>query len=195
MLDRQTLFGRTAPKTPAETVRPPAIAGAPAPRQETNPATTSVDNTRQPPGAIVERGDEAHGNKLIVGPNIRMKGVEISDCDTLLVEGHIEATIDSRLIQIAVNGSYSGVAAIDTAEIHGAFSGELTVRKRLTVYTAGRVSGKIKYSQLVIEEGGEISGDITRLPEPEKPPRNAAVAATPAKAAMPPATAAAAHLR
>jgi hypothetical protein len=35
------------------------------------------------------RGDrgESAGTKLIVGPNIKLKGVEIDDCDTLVVEG------------------------------------------------------------------------------------------------------------
>ena len=41
------------------------------------------------------------GSKLTVGPNIKLKGVEITDCDTLVVEGLVEATMDSRLMQIA----------------------------------------------------------------------------------------------
>ena len=46
---------------------------------------------------------------------------------TLVVEGHVEATLDSRVIQIAPDGTFTGTAAIDNAEIGGAFSGELTV--------------------------------------------------------------------
>ncbi len=107
-----------------------------------------------------------------------MKGVEITDCETLVVEGHIEATIDSRFIQIAANGSYAGTAAIDTAEIHGVFTGDLTVRKRLTIHASGKVSGKICYSLLIIEEGGEICGEVTRAPDTEKSVRPAAPALT-----------------
>jgi hypothetical protein len=33
-------------------------------------------------------------SKLTVGPNIKLKGVEITDCDTLVVEGSVEATMD-----------------------------------------------------------------------------------------------------
>ena len=36
------------------------------------------------------------GSKLIVSPNIKLKGVEITDCDTLVVEGLVEATMDAR---------------------------------------------------------------------------------------------------
>ena len=55
------------------------------------------------------------GSKLIVGPNIKLKGVEITDCDTLVVEGRVEATIDSRVIQISERGAFKGSAEIDFA--------------------------------------------------------------------------------
>ncbi len=98
--------------------------------------------------------------KLTVGPNIKLKGVEITDCDTLVVEGFVEATMDSRLMQIAKGGSFKGSAEIDIAEIHGEFDGTLTVRQKLVIHESGKVSGKISYGKLVIEEGGQLSGEI-----------------------------------
>lgn len=100
------------------------------------------------------------GSKLIVGPNIKLKGVEITDCDTLVVEGRVEATIDSRVIQISESGSFKGSAEIDLAEIRGVFDGDLTVRQKLVIYATGRVTGKIRYGKIVIEEGGQFSGDV-----------------------------------
>ncbi|MFX7329539.1 polymer-forming cytoskeletal protein, partial [Acinetobacter baumannii] len=41
--------------------------------------------------------------------------------------------------------------------------GELTAREQLIVHATGRVSGKIRYGKIHIEEGGEISGDIKSL--------------------------------
>ncbi len=100
------------------------------------------------------------GSKLTVGPNIKLKGVEITDCDTLFVEGLVEATMDARLMEIAEPGSFKGSAEIDLAEIRGQFDGDLTVREKLVIYATGRVTGKIRYGKLVIEEGGQLSGDI-----------------------------------
>ena len=48
--------------------------------------------------------EESGGSKLTVGPNIKLKGVEITDCDTLVVEGTVEATMNSRVIKIAEQG-------------------------------------------------------------------------------------------
>jgi len=105
----------------------------------------------------------AEGSKLIVGPNIQLKGVEISNCDVLSVEGHVEATVTSRALHIAQPGTFNGHADIDVAEIQGQFTGELTVRKKLVIQSNGKVSGKIRYGKLVIEEGGELSGDVKTI--------------------------------
>ena len=100
------------------------------------------------------------GSKLTVGPNIKLKGVEITDCDTLVVEGTVEATMNSRVIQIAEQGAFKGSAEIDIAEIRGEFNGHLTVRQKLVIYSTGKVTGTIRYGKLVVEDGGQLSGDI-----------------------------------
>ena len=103
---------------------------------------------------------DSSGSKLTVGPNIKLKGVEITDCDTLVVEGTVEATMDSRVIQISEHGAFKGSAEIDIAEIHGEFNGTLTVRQKLVIYSSGKVNGKIRYGKLVVEEGGQLAGEI-----------------------------------
>jgi len=106
-------------------------------------------------------GDE--GSKLIVGPNIKLKGSEITDCEILVVEGRVEASMKSRDIRIAEGGVFSGKAEIDVAEIRGNFDGELTARKRLVIYATGKVSGVIRYGAMMVEEGGTLSGDVATL--------------------------------
>jgi cytoskeletal protein CcmA (bactofilin family) len=106
---------------------------------------------------------ESKGSKLIVGPDIKLKGVEITDCDTLVVEGRVEASMDSRVIQIAERGIYNGTVGIDVAEIHGRFEGELTARKQLVIHATGKVSGKIRYGKITVAEGGELSGDVQTI--------------------------------
>ncbi len=118
-----------------------------------------VQETSKP----LPKSDDASDSKVIVGPNVKLKGVEISDCDTLVVEGRVEAVMDSRVIKIAAHGVFSGTASIDVAEIHGRFEGELTARKQLIIYSTGRVSGKIRYGKISVEEGGELSGDVATI--------------------------------
>lgn len=117
------------------------------------------------------------GSKLTVGPNIKLKGVEITDCDTLVVEGMVEATMDSRVIQISEQGSFKGSVAIDIAEIRGLFDGDLTAREKLVIHATGKVTGKIRYGKIVIEEGGQLSGEISVGTEKVSNSSAAAVAA------------------
>jgi cytoskeletal protein CcmA (bactofilin family) len=109
------------------------------------------------------KADARREAKLVVGPEIKIKGVEISDCDTLVVEGRIEATLDSRVLEITEHGVFQGTIAVDNAEIHGRFEGELTVRKQLVIHATGKCSGKIRYSKIKVEEGAEIAGEISML--------------------------------
>jgi cytoskeletal protein CcmA (bactofilin family) len=103
------------------------------------------------------------GPRLTVGPNIKLKGAEINDCDTLVVEGHVEASMDSKALEILQGGSYDGTVSIDVAEIHGKFSGNLTARKKLIVHSTGHVTGIVRYGSLLVSEGGIVSGDVASL--------------------------------
>ncbi|MFT3813559.1 MAG: polymer-forming cytoskeletal protein [Acidovorax sp.] len=131
------------------------------PRPATTPlsSTSSVSSTSTAASSAAAAKDS--GSKLTVGPNIKLRGVEITDCDTLVVEGTVEATMNSRVIQIAPAGAFHGTAEIDVAEIHGLFDGTLTVREKLVIYSTGKVSGTIRYGKVVIEEGGELTGEIS----------------------------------
>jgi cytoskeletal protein CcmA (bactofilin family) len=131
------------------------IATAPAPAANAADAEATVPQTM----GAAERKEA----RLVVGPDIKLKGVEISDCDTLIVEGRVEATLDSRVLEITPHGVFQGTIAVDNAEIHGRFEGELTVRKQLTIFGAGKVSGKIRYAKIKVEEGAELQGEISML--------------------------------
>ena len=133
-------------------------------------ANADLDATVPP----VVNNNERKEAKLVVGPDIKLKGVEISDCDTLIVEGRVEATLDSRVLEITPHGVFQGTIAVDNAEIHGRFEGELTVRKQLVIYGAGKVSGKIRYAKIKVEEGAELSGEISMLDKAQNAVRKVA---------------------
>ena len=122
------------------------------------PATPSATVTAVP--APTAQSQITAGSTLTVGPNIKLKSAEISDCDTLVVEGIVDGNVSSQAIVIAQTGVLNGTATIDNAEIRGEFKGDLTVRKRLMICATGKVTGKIIYGKLVIEEGGELIGEI-----------------------------------
>lgn len=168
------------PRYPPEPNAPPlaAVAVTPPPGHaqgrtaEAKPAApSSGDPIAASPTAPRDAG--APGTpRLTVGPNIKLKGAEINDCDTLVVEGHVEASMDSRTLEILATGSYEGTVTIDVAEIHGRFSGTLTARKKLIVHATGQVAGTVRYGWLLVSEGGVVSGDVASIAEridPQQP--------------------------
>lgn len=134
---------------------------------------------------------EHMNQKLTVGRGINIKGT-ISDCDSIAVEGHLEATCVSRDMQILECGTFRGDAEIETADISGCFEGNLTVTDRLLIRSTGYVSGVVRYCSIEIEAGGQIAGDIqvteAPIPEPIPEPAPEATAAPAPEAAEKPAT-------
>lgn len=147
--------GASAPAT--GTLSPSvAVTEQPAPTRSVAPAT---------PREVAPVQQPAEGSQLIVGPDVKLRGAEILDCDTLIVDGRVEATMDSRVIRINEHGAFSGKVGIDIAEIWGSFEGEITARDQLIIHATGRVTGKVRYGRLLVESGGVIAGDIEALGE------------------------------
>jgi cytoskeletal protein CcmA (bactofilin family) len=143
-----------APATTPESA--PSAAAARAPAAADSPATPREIAPQPSP-------EEVAGSKLFVGVNIKLKGVEISNCDVLVIEGEVDATINSKVMEISKPGTLTGTAVIDIAEIHGEFSGELTARTKLVVHGTGRVTGTVRYGKLVVAEGGMVNGEMRQI--------------------------------
>jgi len=109
------------------------------------------------------RQGETDSKRLVVGRNIRLSG-EITACEHLVVEGQVEVTLaGARLLEVALSGVFKGSAHVDDAVISGHIDGDLTVNNKLTVRAGGKISGSVRYGSIIIEAGGEVSGDMQAL--------------------------------
>jgi cytoskeletal protein CcmA (bactofilin family) len=155
------------PPRPAETTTPatPAVSSVTTPAAASRPAIDLPRRVVDAPAASsssssASRRNETEMRKLIVGREICLSG-EITSCDRLVVEGSVEANlVGCKDIDIAESGLFKGSASIDDAEIRGRFEGVLTVKGRLLIRATGKVIGTIRYGQIEIECGGQISGDV-----------------------------------
>ena len=158
MLNKPGLFGQNDRyRRDSRGLEPATPASAESARSDPAPAPVPEAARTE---AVRPKAEEPKGSRLTVGPDIKLKGAEITDCDTLVVEGRVEASMDARVMQIAESGSFHGTVGVDVAEVRGRFEGEMTARKQLIIHPGGKVTGKIHYGKIVIEEGGELSGDV-----------------------------------
>ena len=126
-------------------------------------ATIPVYETRKPAVRTLQsspsaQSSQSHAN-LHVGRGLKLEG-KIQSCDSLVIEGDVEATIESGTLTVSDTGEVKGEATVDNAEINGKFDGTLTVRGCLTINSTGRVTGTVRYGELKVEQGGQISGEI-----------------------------------
>jgi cytoskeletal protein CcmA (bactofilin family) len=124
-----------------------------------------ADSPLRRPSELTDQSKPAgEMRQLSVGRGITLSG-EINSCQKLLIEGTVEATLTNcRALDITESGLFKGSTSIEEAEVSGRFEGNLTVCKRLLIKATGRVSGTIRYGQIEIECGGQISGDIQAQP-------------------------------
>lgn len=97
---------------------------------------------------------------LLIGSDVEIYCAEIAGCESLMVEGSIETTLDSHALLITESGYFAGKAEVENAEIRGNFHGELYVKNLLVIHADASVIGKIRYGHLSIEEGGKLAGDV-----------------------------------
>jgi cytoskeletal protein CcmA (bactofilin family) len=142
---------------------PAPAAGAPSYRPGAQPsaapATPATASDVRP--APVNAATKASSKRVLtVGNDILLKG-EIATCDRLVIEGMVDATLkDVHTVEISGTGSFKGTAEIEDAEISGLFEGDLIVKNRLTIYSSGKVRGRISYGEIEIERGGQMTGEI-----------------------------------
>ena len=163
-------------------MRPPILPPrAPAEAQRPSPEVPRrLDGAAPPAQTAHPQGKrDAEMRKLIVGREISLSG-EITSCDRLVVEGSVEANLaNCRDIEISESGVFKGSASIEDAEVRGRFEGVLNVRRRLLIRATGRIVGTVRYGQIEIECGGQISGDIQAQPTVNEPPPPPAIEVRP----------------
>ena len=127
-----------APKVPVPAKRPELITAAP---------------------SSSKAGKDQVSGRLIIGQDIELKG-EITECDELVVDGNLDASVTARHLKISSGGTVVGRFEVQSADIDGRFSGDLIVMENLSVRAGGRVEGRVRYGSMEVALGGIVKGDV-----------------------------------
>lgn len=167
-------------RSESETPQPAAEEPRPADARSTDTeaagtrAITPSYQVRKPPVRTLQPSplstpsNAAPAANLHVGRGLKLEG-KIQSCDSLVIEGDVQATIESGTLTITESGEVRGEATVEEAEVNGKFDGTLIVKKCLTINSSGRVKGTVRYGELKVEQGGQVSGEIRAAEQDEKP--------------------------
>ncbi len=152
--------GFSPPRRPEPSAPVERTGGESGDARRVRPVYERLQASRTVSGQQIAPLSESQGARLHVGPGLKMEG-KIEDCELLMIEGAVEATVEAKALKIGKSGSFKGKAQSGSAEIHGVFEGELSVTGLLAVGAAGSVTGTLVYGELAVERGGRIVGTMT----------------------------------
>jgi len=123
---------------------------------ETNAYPTAVDNT-----ASLKPRVEAKTPTAVIGAKIRFKGELVGEED-LLVQGHVEGTIDLKGHNLTVGekGVLQANVTAKTITIEGRVEGDLFGEERIAIRSSSHVQGNVKAERVILEDGAKFRGSI-----------------------------------
>ncbi|MGL4575213.1 MAG: bactofilin family protein [Burkholderiaceae bacterium] len=139
---------------PLPTVQGASPLSAPA-RRHTDTSSLSV------------RGFSRTAGTFTLGTDVIIKAADKITCKAATIEGELHATMETGVLTIGRSGVLRGVVHANSAEIRGEFDGELIVRGKLVIFSTARVTGKIRFAEVVLWKGGHVSGNVKRLARPD----------------------------
>ena len=102
-------------------------------------------------GVLVVREDTA-----IVG--------EIRNCQRIEIYGQVQGQIAAESILVHEGGHFHGTVTSDTADVHGTMQGDVFIKHLISIRSSGSVSGNVRYGQLALEAGGNLSAEVRNVP-------------------------------
>jgi cytoskeletal protein CcmA (bactofilin family) len=99
---------------------------------------------------------------LFVGEGVVLKGnFEVPDIAS--ISGVVEGEITAKQIIIEATGVVRGKLSGESVDIRGEVNEYISSTRSLIIRSTGKVSGSINYSEIEIEKGGHLHGELHNL--------------------------------
>ena len=104
-------------------------------------------------------------NNLVIGNGVTFKGT-LNVPKKATVYGTIDGELTAEEIFIGQSGKITGKVTARSIEVEGELHQIIHCRDHLHIRASGKVSGKLEYSQIQIERGGEFRGEMQQVGAP-----------------------------
>lgn len=96
---------------------------------------------------------------LFIGEGVTVKGT-FTVPDIVKVAGNVEGELSAREIIIESTGFVKGKIESETLDIKGRAEENILSKKFMIIRSTGSVTGAVKYSEIEVEKGGHLHGDV-----------------------------------
>jgi cytoskeletal protein CcmA (bactofilin family) len=100
-------------------------------------------------------------SSLIIGEGVTFTGT-ISAPGRATINGTVTGEITVNDLHIGLKGSVSGAIDAHTIDVHGILAQNIVCHEHIMIHRNGAVSGKLDYSEIEIERGGQFMGQMTQ---------------------------------
>lgn len=106
---------------------------------------------------------KAEENLSVLNKGLTFEGT-LTATGTIIINGTVRGTLNGDTITIGNTGVIEAEAKVGNITIGGIFKGEIEASEKLVILSTGSCEGKIVCRDLVVEPGGILNGQVTRLP-------------------------------
>lgn len=99
---------------------------------------------------------------LFVGEGVVLKG-NFQVPDIASISGVVEGELTAKQILIEATGVVHGKISGESIDIRGAANESVSSTRSLIIRSTGKVTGSIHYSEIEIEKGGHLHGDLHNI--------------------------------
>ena len=108
-------------------------------------------------------GHSSVAREAIIQEDTIVKG-KIRNCRQMEIYGYVEGELSADAVLIHEGGTFYGTLKSETAEVAGSVQGEVFVRNLISIRSSGSVNGNVRYGQLAMEMGADLSAELRNVP-------------------------------
>jgi cytoskeletal protein CcmA (bactofilin family) len=112
---------------------------------------------------IVESGARSVAREAIIQEDTIIKG-KIRNCRQMEIHGYVEGELAAESVLVRQGGTFYGTLKTDTADVAGSVQGEVFVKNLISIRSSGSVNGHVRYGQLAMEMGADLSAELRNVP-------------------------------
>ena len=103
----------------------------------------------------------SENNNLVVGEGVTFSG-SISVPGTATINGKISGELSAESLNIGKTGHITGKVKAKEIDVQGELHEDIQCDTHIIIHASGVVSGKLEYSELEIERGGQFKGQMNQ---------------------------------
>jgi cytoskeletal protein CcmA (bactofilin family) len=101
--------------------------------------------------------------EAIIQEDTIIKG-KIRNCRQMEIHGFVEGELAAESVLVHQGGTFYGTLKTDQADIAGSVQGEVFVKNLISIRSSGSVNGHVRYGQLAMEMGADLSAELRNVP-------------------------------